>query len=100
MVYWTLQAGRIATCEFDLQYPDEFHATLTESGERKIQSKSVKADLNPGEDYVVKASAPAHANWIPLDDNTFTQRWTQLGALPKQYTLRSKFSALSKAPAG
>ena len=52
---WTLQAVKFPTCESDLQYPDEFHATLTGSGLRKIKSRSVKADLNPGEDYMVKA---------------------------------------------
>ena len=74
----TSQAAEFPTCESDLQYPDEFHATLTESGLRKIQSRNVKADLNPGEDYMVKASAPAHASWIKFVKffAKFVPRWS------------------------
>ena len=42
---------------------------------RESRELHVTPDLQPGEDYVVKDSAPFDADWYPLDDNAYTSEY-------------------------
>ncbi|HIF22532.1 MAG TPA: hypothetical protein EYQ27_11655, partial [Gemmatimonadetes bacterium] len=77
MVYWTLEPVRF-TMDLGNQDDPDIHAVLTESGTEKVKASRalrVAPDLQPGEDYVVKETAPAAADWYPLDETKYTAEY-------------------------
>ena len=70
---------RFPRTKYDLAHADEFHATLTESGLKKIQNARRNGDeaphMLPGKDYKVRDKAPPERGWIPFEHNEFTDEY-------------------------
>ena len=72
----------------NLAHADEFHATLTESGLKKIQKARRNGDeaphMLPGRDYKVKDEAPPGQGWIPFEHNEFTDEYRNTWVLKRR----------------
>ena len=75
---WTLE---LATYPKDADAEDDneaIHAHLTASGREKLKAANEakeKADMKPGEDYIVKDTGSHKYGWFPFDDNDYTRQY-------------------------
>ena len=78
---WTLE---LATYPKQADAKDDneaIHAHLTASGREKLKAAKEakgKADMKPGEDYIVKDTGSHKYSWFPFYDNDYTRQYHNL----------------------